>query len=138
MSTTASSPLAFLAPIGRFLLGGYFLLAGLQKFGGLEATAGYIASAGLPLALPGAIGAATAEVLGGLALIAGFRVNIAAPVLAVFTVFATWFFHPFWAVPPEQQMVVQLLFSKNVAIFGALLFVAAVGAGPFSLDARRA
>jgi uncharacterized membrane protein YphA (DoxX/SURF4 family) len=30
----------------------------------------------------------------------------------------------------------QLLFSKNIAVVGALLFLTAVGAGPWSLDSR--
>lgn len=41
-------------------------------------------------------------------------------------------------MPAEQQMVQQLMFMKNLAITGGLLTVAALGAGPASVDARRA
>jgi putative oxidoreductase len=35
-------------------------------------------------------------------------------------------------------MVQQLMFMKNLAIAGGMFFIAALGAGPLSLDARRA
>lgn len=125
------------ALIGRLLLGGFFLYAGLGKFGGLEGTAGYIASQGLPM--PGVLAFLTAalETLGGLALIVGFQARIAALALAGFTLLASVIFHAFWAVPAEQAFVQQLLFNKNIALTGGLLMLAALGAGPLSLDSRR-
>jgi putative oxidoreductase len=77
------------------------------------------------------------EIVGGLALIAGFGTRIAALVLAAFTLVASFFFHAYWAVPADQQMVQNLLFNKNIAIVGGLLILAAFGAGAWSLDARR-
>ena len=77
------------------------------------------------------------EVLGGLALIAGFGTRAAALVLAVFTLAATVIFHAYWAVPPEMQMVQQLMFFKNIAVVGGLLVLAAYGAGGWSVDAKR-
>lgn len=126
------------AVIGRLLLGGLFLLAGLDKFGGLEGLAGYIGSRGLPL--PGLLAPAVAvfEVIAGLALIAGWHARWSALALAAFTLLATVLFHNYWAMPAEQQMVQQLMFMKNLAIVGGLLMVAALGAGPASVDARRA
>ncbi|MET1084471.1 MAG: DoxX family protein, partial [Burkholderiales bacterium] len=99
---------------------------------------GYIASVGLPMPQAGAAVALVVEIVGGLALIAGFRTRIAALVLAAFTLAASFFFHAYWAVPADQQMVTQLLFDKNIAIVGGLLVLAAFGAGAWSLDARRA
>ena len=58
--------------------------------------------------------------------------------LAAFTLVASFFFHAYWAVPADQQMVQNLLFNKNIAIVGGLLILAAFGAGAWSLDARRA
>jgi putative oxidoreductase len=84
-----------------------------------------------------AVATALVEVLGSIALIVGFQARIAALVLAVFTLAATLLFHKFWAVPAEQQMVQQLMFLKNLAVAGGLLFVFSFGAGPASLDARR-
>ena len=45
---------------------------------------------------------------------------------------------PTGSAPADQQLVQQLMFMKNLAIAGGLLFVAAFGAGPLSLDARTA
>jgi putative oxidoreductase len=57
--------------------------------------------------------------------------------LALFTLVASLVFHAFWSAPPEQQFVQQLLFMKNVAVAGGLLFVAGAGAGAWSLEAWR-
>ncbi|MBT0569731.1 DoxX family protein [Curvibacter sp. CHRR-16] len=122
---------------GRVLLALLFLPAGISKLAGFSGTVGYIASAGLPLPAVGAVLALTVEILGSVALVTGFGTRIAAVVLALFTLAASFFFHPFWAVPADQAFVVQLLFFKNIAIAGGLLVLAAQGAGAWSLDARR-
>ena len=77
------------------------------------------------------------EIVGSLALIAGFGTRFAALVLAVFTFVASIFFHNFWSVPADQQFVQQLMFFKNIGVVGGLLTLAAWGAGAWSLDARR-
>lgn len=126
-----------LSLIGRLLLALLFLPAGIGKVTGFAGTVGYIASVGLPLPTLGAIIALVVEIVGGLALIAGFGTRLAALVLAVFTLVASFFFHAYWAVPAAQQFVTQLLFMKNIAVVGGLLTLAAWGAGAWSLDARR-
>lgn len=131
---------AFTTPaalVGRLLLGGFFLYYGLNKLAGLEGTAGTIASVGLPLPMAGALFAAAIETLGGLALLLGMQARIAALALAAFTLLATFIFHAFWAVPAEQAFVQQLMFAKNLALTGGLFMLAALGAGPLSLDGRR-
>ena len=122
---------------GRLLLASLFLPAGIGKLTGFAATVGYIASAGLPLPTLGAILALTVEIVGSLALIVGFRTRLAALVLGVFTLVASFFFHAYWAAPADQQFVIQLLFFKNIAVVGGLLTLVAWGAGEWSLDARR-
>jgi putative oxidoreductase len=126
-----------LSLVGRLLLALLFLPAGISKIGGFAGTVGYIGSKGLPMPELGAVIAIVVEVLGGLALIAGFGTRVAALVLAVFTSVATVFFHAYWAVPAEMQMVQQLMFFKNIAVVGGLLVLAAFGAGGWSLDAKR-
>ena len=126
-----------LSLIGRLLLALLFLPAGIGKLTGFAGTVGYIASVGLPLPTLGALIALVVEIVGGLALIAGFGTRLAALVLAVFTLAASFFFHAYWAVPAAQQFVTQLLFMKNIAVVGGLLTLAAWGAGAWSLDARR-
>lgn len=121
----------------RVLMAALFLPAGIGKLTGFEGTVGYIASVGLPLPTVGAALALVVEIVGGLALLAGFGTRIAAVVLAAFTLVASFFFHAYWAVPADQAFVTQLLFFKNIAVVGGLLAIAANGAGQWSLDARR-
>lgn len=134
MSTTLQNPLSL---AGRLLLALLFLPAGIGKITGYAGTVGYIASKGLPLPEVGAAIAIAVEVLGGLALIFGWGTRFAALALALFTLAASVFFHNFWALPADQQMVQQLMFIKNIAVVGGLLTLAAWGAGAWSVDARR-
>jgi putative oxidoreductase len=124
--------------LARVLLALMFVLSGFGKLADLSGTAGYIASAGLPAAPVLAVIVALLEVVGGLALIVGFQARSAAWALALFTVAATVLFHNFWSMPVEQQFLQKLMFMKNLAVAGGLFFVAAMGAGPASIDARRA
>ncbi|MBE7418595.1 MAG: DoxX family protein [Ideonella sp.] len=124
--------------IGRVLLALMFIIAGYGKLTNLGGTAGYIASGGLPMASTLAVLVGLLELLGGLALAVGFHARWAALALGVFTLLAAALFHKFWAVAPAQQMVQQLMFMKNLSVAGGMFVVAALGAGPLSVDARRA
>lgn len=123
---------------GRVLLAALFLPAGIGKLTGFAGTVGYIASVGLPLPAVGAVLALLVEIVGSLALVAGFGTRIAALVLGAFTLVASFFFHAYWSLPADKQMMQQLMFFKNVGVTGGLLALAAFGAGAWSLDARRA
>ncbi len=134
MFNTLQNPLTL---VGRLLLAALFLPAGISKIGGFAGTAGYIASKGLPLPEVGAAIAIVVEIVGGLALIAGFGTRLAALALALFTLVATFIFHNYWGVPAEQVMGQQINFWKNISIAGGFLVLAAFGPGAFSIDAKR-
>lgn len=123
---------------GRLLIASLFLPAGIGKASQFAGTVGYISSVGLPLPSVAAALALVLEIVGGLALIVGYRTRFFALAFAAFTLTASFFFHAYWAVPADQQLMQQLLFFKNVAVVGGLLFVAVQGAGRWSLDARTA
>jgi len=125
-----------LALLGRVLIAAMFVPAGFGKLTAFAGTVGYIASVGLPLPALGAVLAIVVELGAGIALLLGFQTRIAAVVLALFTLAASFFFHPFWAVPEAAKMVTTLLFTKNIAIVGGLLALAAFGAGRLSVDKR--
>lgn len=127
-----------LAVAGRVLLALMFVMAGFGKLTNIAGTAGYIASAGLPLPSVLAVLAGLLELVAGIALVVGYHARWAALALALFTLLAAAFFHQFWAVAPQQQMIQQLMFMKNLSVAGGMLMVAALGAGPLSLDSRRA
>ena len=125
-----------LALVGRLLMAAIFIMAGISKISGFSGTAGYIASVGLPM--PEALTAATIvlEVVGGLALVVGYRLQLFAVLLAGFTLLAGLFFHNFWAMPPEVQHIQRIMFMKNLSIAGGLLIIAAFGGGAWSLDTK--
>ena len=126
------------ALIGRILLAVMFILSGFSKIGGFAGTAGYIASKGLPMASVVAALTIVVELGGGLALATGFLARWAALALAVFSVLAAVIFHNFWAVPPEQVMMQNINFMKNISIAGGMLMVFAFGPGSLSLAGKRA
>jgi putative oxidoreductase len=126
-----------LVVVGRVLLALMFVLSGFGKLTDIGGTAGYIASGGLPAPAVLAVLVGLLELLGGLALMIGFQARWAALALGVFTLLASVLFHKFWAAAPDQQMVQQLMFMKNLAVAGGMFIVAALGAGPASLDVRR-
>lgn len=133
-STTLGNTLDLL---GRLLIAALFLPAGLSKLSGFEGTVGYIASVGLPLPAVAATLAAAVEVLGGIALVLGYRTRFVAVVLAVFTIAASVLFHAYWAAPADQAMVQRLMFFKNIAVVGGLLVLASNTVGRWRLDSRR-
>jgi putative oxidoreductase len=122
---------------GRVLLALMFVLSGIDKLGHVAGTADYIAN-GLPMASAIAVLSGLLELVGGLAVAIGFQTRWAALALGLFTLLASVLFHRFWAVPADQAFVQQLMFMKNLAVAGGFFVVAALGAGPASLDARRA
>ncbi len=116
--------------VGRILLGHIFLLAGISKIGDYAGTQGYMEAMGVPgMLLPLVI---LLEVGGGIALIAGFQARITALALAGFSIVAAVSFHADFS--NQMQMI---MFMKNFAIAGGLLFVTAFGPGTWSVDAYR-
>lgn len=118
--------------VGRILIAPLFLLSGIAKLTAPAATIGMIASTGLPFATLGFVLAVLVEVVGSIALIAGYRVRPVAAIMAVFSVAAALAFH---ANIADQNQFIH--FFKNIAMAGGLLQIVAFGAGRISLDARR-
>jgi len=134
MFATLQNPLAL---VGRILIALLFIPAGFGKISGFAGTVGYATSVGMSMPTVAVAVGLLIELLGGLALLFGFGTRIAALALAVFTLAASFFFHAYWALPADQQMMQQLLFFKNVAVTGGLLAFAAFGAGAWSVDGAR-
>ena len=125
-----SSDYAALA--GRIFLAAIFVLSGIDKLTDPAATLGYIGSVGLPLPTLALGGAILVEIVGGVALIAGYRTRSVALALAAFSIATAIIFH---SAPGDQNQLIHFL--KNIAIAGGLLQVAAFGSGPIKLDSRR-
>jgi putative oxidoreductase len=120
-----------IALIGRLLLAVLFVLSGFGKLAAPAATQAYIAAMGLPAPALAYFGATAVELIGGVMLVAGFRVRAVAIGLAGFTLLTAVFFHNNFG--DQNQMI---HFMKNLAIMGGLLQIAAFGAGRFALDRR--
>jgi putative oxidoreductase len=116
---------------GRILLSVLFLLSGVGKIGAYAATAAYMASVGVPsVLLPVVI---ATEVVGATAIIVGWQTRITAFLLAGYSLLTALVFHTNFA-----DQIEMIMFLKNVSIAGGLLLLVANGAGPLSLDRRRA
>ena len=121
-ATTASTTgLDRVLPIvGRVLIAAIFILSGLSKLADPTGTIGYIASIGIPFPALALAGAVLVEVVGGVLLIAGYRMRAVATVIAVFSLATAVLFHHNLA---DQNQFIH--FFKNVAIAGGLLQVVA-------------
>ena len=117
---------------GRLLLSQIFIISGISKLADPAGTIGYIQSVGAPLPEVAYAIALFVELVLGVALLIGYQTRLAAIGLAVFTVAAACLFHS-----NLSDYIQQIMFLKNLSITGGLLFVAAFGAGAFSVDNRR-
>lgn len=121
--------------IARLCLAGIFIFAGAGKLIFFDQTATYMASKGftaIPLFL---VGAALLELIGGLSLILGYKAKFGAALLLLFLIPTTFIFHDFWNATGADQAIQQIMFLKNLAIFGGLLYVFCDGPGSFAVDA---
>ncbi|MGF7146401.1 putative oxidoreductase [Sphingomonas zeicaulis] len=125
-------PTSLAALAGRLLIVPIFLLSGLAKIHDPNSFIGYAGAVGLPLPTLSVVVAILVELLGSAALIAGYKTRAMAWVLAGFCVMTALIFHTKLSDPNEY-----LFFWKNLAIAGGLVQLALLGAGRFSLDARR-
>jgi putative oxidoreductase len=133
ISADSASAATTIAPAaGRAMISTLFLLSGFSKVAAPAMTIGYIQSVGLPLPSAAFALSTLVEIVGGLALLFGFRTRITASILFLFTLATAAVFHKHLA---DQNQFIH--FFKNIAIAGGLLNVVAFGGGRISLDGRR-
>ncbi|MBT9368933.1 DoxX family protein [Rhizobium sp. CSW-27] len=141
MSTTNNAVIF----VARILLSFIFILSGFGKLADPSGTAGMITGAGLPAATALAYLAGLFELVTGLAVLVGFQVRIVGWALALFCIFTGAVFHsgtvaiPGW---PDAALgwintLNSIMMMKNFTLAGAYILLATVGAGAYSLDARR-
>ena len=115
---------------GRVLMSSIFIMAGINKISGYAGTQGYMESMGVPgTLLPLVI---LLQVGGGLAVLSGWHTRIAAFLLAGFCVLSALIFHANFGDQAQS-----ILFMKNMAMAGGLLFLVSGGKHAWSIDAKR-
>ena len=118
--------------LGRVLLSLLFLIGGTIKLLGPAATQAMFVKQGLPMVEAAWILAVVVEVGGGLAMLFGLFTRPVGLVLAIWSVATALIAHSNIA---ERAQEIQ--FFKNMGLTGGFLYVAAFGAGAWSLDAWR-
>jgi putative oxidoreductase len=131
-----SNLLAYAAPLGRVLLSFMFILSGFQKITGYAGTQGYMEMMGVPGALLPLV--ILVELVGGIALLIGWQAQIAAFLLAGFSVVSGFLFHlvPSFGMEGMAAQGEVISFMKNMTIAGGMLMVIAFGPGTLSVGGK--
>ena len=128
-----------LSLVARLMITGIFLASAvMNKIPNFSNVAEGMAGKGIPQPKILLAGAIAFLILGSVSLILGFKARWGALLLLIFLAAATYYFHAFWRVAPEERGIELTNFLKNVALMGTMLFFIANGAGPWSLDTRLA
>lgn len=123
--------------VGRVLLVLMFIIAGYGKITGFEGTIGYMQAHNMPMTQVLAVIAIIIELGAGIMIAVGWKARWAAAALFIFVLVASYVFHAFWAVPADQAQLQNVLFMKNLAVMGGMLYIIVYGSGPLSVDKNR-
>jgi putative oxidoreductase len=124
----------YLVPIGRLLFAAIFLKSFPMHM--TSQAVAYAQSQGVPAANLLVPASGVLALLGGLSVALGFRARVGAFLLVLFLVPVTFMMHRYWTIDdPQQHMIQQVMFMKNLAMLGGALFMTHIGAGPLSIDA---
>ena len=124
---------------GRVILGLYFIVpGGLMKIFNYQGTADYMAEHGMFMIPFFLVLTIIIQLGAGAALIAGYKAQIAAFLLAGLTLVISLVMHDFWDVADALQRGHETQnFVKNLGIIAGLLVLSGLGAGRFSVDQRK-
>ncbi|HXZ11218.1 MAG TPA: DoxX family protein [Candidatus Sulfotelmatobacter sp.] len=124
--------------IARVLFSLVFLVSGTFKLAGYSQVVQMAGAKGIPLPGIAIACAAAIELLGALAMLAGFKARIVAWMWIVYLIPVTLTFHHFWNMTGMEQQDNLVHFLLNLALMGGLLYVTEFGAGSYSVGARDA
>ena len=118
--------------LGRILFGALWIGAGFGHFKSLEAMTGYAKYKKLPAAKLGVIGSGLTFLVGGILIVLGTWVDLAALLIAVTVILAAIIFHQYWKeTDANTKMQETMAFNKDIALGGAALILFALVAGGF-------
>ena len=119
--------------IGRIFLALIFLMAGFDKLSNFSGTAAMI-NEGIPMVNLLLIISIIIEIGAGLMVLLGLWAKLGALLLFLFTIPATYYFHDFWGMEGQAMTINMMMFMKNLAMMGGLLYIMAHGPGKYSLS----
>ena len=70
---------------------------------------------------------------GGTLLLIGYRIGLGAIFLMMYWIPVTFIVHSFWNDPLPERRLQSILFMKNMAILGGLMFIAVNSSGKYSV-----
>ncbi len=122
----------YLPPVGRLLMSSLFIWGGIGKLTNVSGTIlGFGGHYHLPLPEVATGIAIAVELLGGLAILVGFKARWAAAVLAIWCLITGFAFHL-----PVGDVPNMINFYKNLVMAGGFLYVVAYGPGGLSIDGK--
>jgi putative oxidoreductase len=119
----------YLVPLGRLLLSIVFIWVGIQQLRDPSGTLHYFEHVNVPAAAVAVWISVVIHIVGGVALLVGFKARWAAAVLAIFCIVTAFGVH---LVAGDAGNMAHFL--KNLAMAGGYLYVVAYGAGTLSID----
>ena len=123
----------YLPPLARFLMSSLFVWEGVLQLRNPGGTAQYFASVHIPVPDIAIWISIAIHLLGGLAILVGFKTRWAAAVLALFCLGTAFGVHL-----PAGDADNMIHFYKNLVMTGGFLYVVAYGAGGMSIDREAA
>lgn len=127
----------YLAPLGRLLMSSLFIWAGINKLMNPGGTAQYFAAVNIPIPEVAVWVVIIIEIVGGLAILLGYKIRWAAAVLAIFCLVTGFAVHLVAAMNVQDAMAKlgqMTNFYKNLVMAGGFLYVWAYGAGTMSIE----
>ena len=121
----------YLPPLGRLLMSSLFIWDGVRQLFSPSVFAQYFASVHVPLPNQAIVISIAIHLLGGMALLVGFKTRWAAVLLVLLCVGTAIGVH--LPIGDQDNMI---HFYKNLVMTGGLLYVIAFGAGAVSIDGK--
>lgn len=120
---------AYFPPLARFLMCSLFIWDGVLQLRDPSGTADYIASLEIPMPDIAVWVSIAIHLLGGLAILIGYKTRWAAVVLLLLCLGTAFGVHL-----PARDTENMINFYKNLVMAGGFLYVIAFGAGAISVD----
>ena len=115
--------------IGRILFGILLVMSGIGHMTQTEMMSGYAESRGIRPGRPLVIISGLALIAGGLGIILGIWIDLAAIGMAVLLILIALGMHHFWTDEPDARGLDMIQFQKDLALAGSALILFAVYRG---------